>query len=58
MTVTVTDEGSPVAADDTATITEDTTAATPIDAIGNDLQMRGSTGAPTLRVAEMTVSGT
>jgi len=29
-----------------------------IDAIGNDLTMRGSTGAPTLRVAQMTVSGT
>jgi PmbA protein len=28
-----------------------------IDRIGNDLSMRGSTGAPTLRIAEMTVSG-
>ncbi|MCB1152900.1 TldD/PmbA family protein, partial [bacterium] len=28
-----------------------------IDAIGSDLTFRGSTGAPTLRVAEMTVSG-
>lgn len=28
-----------------------------IDAIGNDLEMRGSFGAPTLRIAEMTVSG-
>jgi PmbA protein len=28
-----------------------------IDAIGSDLQFRGSTGAPTLRFAEMTVSG-
>ena len=29
-----------------------------IDAIGTDLAMRGAVGAPTLRVAEMTVSGT
>ncbi len=28
-----------------------------IDAIGSDLEMRGSTGAPTLRIAEMTLSG-
>ena len=28
-----------------------------IDRIGSDLQMRGSTGAPTLRIAEMTISG-
>lgn len=28
-----------------------------IDAVGNDLVMRGSSGAPTLRVAEMTLSG-
>jgi PmbA protein len=30
---------------------------TAIDAVGSDLHMRGSTGAPTLRIAEMTVSG-
>lgn len=29
-----------------------------IDAIGTDLTMRGSTGAPTLRIASMTLSGT
>ena len=29
-----------------------------IDAIGNDLQMRGSSGAPTVRVADVTISGT
>jgi PmbA protein len=29
-----------------------------IDCVGSDLQMRGTTGAPTLRVAEMTLSGT
>lgn len=28
-----------------------------IDRVGNDLTMRGSVGAPTLRIAEMTVSG-
>lgn len=28
-----------------------------IDAIGNDLRLRGSAGAPTLRIANMTVSG-
>lgn len=28
-----------------------------IDRVGSDLQMRGSSGAPTLRIAEMTVSG-
>ena len=28
-----------------------------IDAVGDDLKMRGSQGAPTLRIAEMTVSG-
>jgi PmbA protein len=28
-----------------------------LDAIGNDLTFRGSTGAPTLRFAELTVSG-
>ena len=28
-----------------------------IDAIGSDLKMRGSSGAPTLRIAEMTLSG-
>lgn len=29
-----------------------------IDAIGNDLQMRGSSGAPTMRIANVTISGT
>ena len=29
-----------------------------IDAIGSDLQIRGSSGAPTLRIREMTISGT
>lgn len=28
-----------------------------IDAIGNDLEIRGSSGAPTLRIAEVTISG-
>ncbi len=28
-----------------------------IDAVGNDLKMRGSSGAPTLRISEMTLSG-
>ncbi|MCC1485685.1 DUF7507 domain-containing protein, partial [Winogradskyella immobilis] len=36
VTVTVTDEGSPDAIDDTATVAEDTTTATEIDAIDND----------------------
>lgn len=29
-----------------------------IDGIGSDLQMRGSSGAPTLRIADVTISGT
>jgi PmbA protein len=28
-----------------------------LDAVGNDLQFRGSTGAPTIRFAELTVAG-
>lgn len=29
-----------------------------VDAIGSDLQMRGSSGAPTIRIADVTISGT
>ncbi len=29
-----------------------------VDAIGNDLQMRGSSGAPTIRIKDVTISGT
>ena len=29
-----------------------------VDAVGNDLQMRGSSGAPTMRIADVTISGT
>ncbi|MEO0460169.1 MAG: metallopeptidase TldD-related protein [Myxococcota bacterium] len=28
-----------------------------IDAIGSDLEIRGSSGAPTIRVADVTISG-